>query len=105
MVHFPVMSEEVMTYLAIRSDSRVADMTAGLGGHSKLIAALLETGILVMNDRDGESLLVAQENTREFAEKIRPTKGVFSTFPERFGQMGIGKLDGLLMDLGVSMKQ
>lgn len=105
MAHFPVMSAEVLDYLAIRSDSRVADMTAGLGGHSKQIAALLDTGVLVMNDRDGESLALAIENTRDFAARIRPTKGVFSTFPERFQEMGIGRLDALLVDLGVSMKQ
>jgi 16S rRNA (cytosine1402-N4)-methyltransferase len=105
MAHFPVMSAEVLDYLAIRSDSRVADMTAGLGGHSKQIAALLDTGVLVMNDRDGESLALAIENTRDYAARIRPTKGVFSTFPERFQEMGIGRLDALLVDLGVSMKQ
>lgn len=105
MAHFPVMSAEVIEYLALRSDSQVADMTAGLGGHSKQIAALLETGVLVMNDRDGESLAVAIENTLEFAARIRPTKGVFSTFPQRLKEMGIGKLDGLFVDLGVSMKQ
>lgn len=58
-----------------------------------------------MNDRDGESLALAIENTRDFAARIRPTKGVFSTFPERFQEMGIGRLDALLVDLGVSMKQ
>jgi len=105
MAHFPVMSAEVIEYLALRSNSRVADMTAGLGGHSKLMAAHLETGVLVMNDRDGESLTEAIENTREFSARIRPTKGVFSTFPQRFQEMGIGRLDALLVDLGVSMKQ
>ena len=105
MAHFPVMSAEVIEYLALRKESRVADMTAGLGGHSKQIAALLDTGVLVMNDRDGESLAEAIENTREFAERIRPTQGVFSTFPQRFQEMGIGRLDALLVDLGVSMKQ
>ena len=105
MTHFPVMSAEVVSYMAIRKDSRVADLTAGLGGHSNLIAALLDTGVLVMNDRDGESLAEAVENTRQYAAKIRPTQGVFSTFTERFRQMGIGRLDALLVDLGVSMKQ
>ncbi|MCX6613241.1 MAG: 16S rRNA (cytosine(1402)-N(4))-methyltransferase RsmH, partial [Acidobacteria bacterium] len=99
------MSAEVIEYLALRKESRVADMTAGLGGHSKQIAALLDTGVLVMNDRDGESLPEAVENTREFAARIRPTQGVFSTFPKRFEEMGIGRLDAMLFDLGVSMKQ
>ena len=105
MAHFPVMSAEVIEYLALRKESRVADMTAGLGGQSRQIAALLDSGVLVMNDRDGESLPEAVENTREFAARIRPTQGVFSTFPKRFEEMGIGRLDAMLFDLGVSMKQ
>ncbi len=105
MPHFPVMSAEVLQFLAIRPDSRVADFTAGLGGHSKQIAALLDTGVLVMNDRDGESLAEAVENTREYSARIRPTQGVFSTFPQRLNDMGIGKLNAILFDLGVSMKQ
>ncbi len=99
------MSEEVLAYLAVRKDGVYADLTAGLGGHSKQIAALLETGTLVMNDRDGESLALAVENTREFAPRIRPTQGVFSTFPARLTALGLSRLDGVLVDLGVSMLQ
>ena len=103
--HYPVMSREVLDYLAIRPDSRVADLTAGMGGHSRLIAERLETGLLVMNDRDGESLALAAENTREFASRIRPTQGPFSSFAKRAKELGIERFDGLLMDLGVSMYQ
>jgi 16S rRNA (cytosine1402-N4)-methyltransferase len=105
MQHFPVMSGEVMEYLAVRRDSRVADLTAGLGGHSKQIAESLEGGVLVMNDRDGESLQLAMENTREYAARIRPTKGPFSTFPARLAAMELGRLNGVLIDLGMSMYQ
>lgn len=105
MPHFPVMSAEVLHYLAVRPDSLVADLTAGLGGHSRQIAALLSTGTLVMNDRDGESLAEAVRNTSDFQSLIRPTQGPFSTFPERLNAMGYGKLNALLFDLGVSMKQ
>jgi 16S rRNA (cytosine1402-N4)-methyltransferase len=103
--HFPVMSAEVLSYLAVRQDSKVADLTAGSGGHSKLIASQLTTGILVMNDRDGESLALAKENTKSVEDRILPTKGTFSTFPERLQALNIGRLDAILMDLGVSMKQ
>lgn len=103
--HFPVMSREVFEYLAVRPDGTYADLTAGLGGHSKQIAALLDSGTLVMNDRDGESLSIALENTQEFAARIKPTQGVFSTFPERLQAMNISSIDGVLVDLGVSMKQ
>jgi 16S rRNA (cytosine1402-N4)-methyltransferase len=99
------MPREVLEYLAVRKDGIYADLTAGLGGHSKHIAALLDTGLLVMNDRDGESLSIALRNTEHFASKVRPTQGVFSTFPERLKAMNIKSIDGILVDLGVSMKQ
>ncbi len=103
--HVPVMPNEVLAYLAVRRDGTYADLTAGLGGHSNLIAALLDKGVLLMNDRDGESLALAIEATREHAAKIRSTQGVFSTFPERCKEMNVGPFDGILVDLGVSMKQ
>jgi 16S rRNA (cytosine1402-N4)-methyltransferase len=103
--HFPVMSGEVLSYLNVRPDGGIADLTAGLGGHSLEIASRLGTGVLVMNDRDGESLALAVENTRAYSGVICPTQGPFSTFPERVKNLNLGKFDGMLMDLGVSMKQ
>lgn len=108
------MLREVLEYLAVRKNGTYLDLTAGLGGHSKHIAALLDSGnhsgstpagTLVMNDRDGESLAIAIENTKEFASVIKPTQGVFSTIPERLKAMNIDSIDGVLVDLGVSMKQ
>jgi 16S rRNA (cytosine1402-N4)-methyltransferase len=108
--HFPVMSREVLQYLAVRPQGCYADLTAGLGGHSRQIAALMEEGVLVMNDRDQESLAVATENVATvlpLGAKLRvlPTHGPFSTFHQRWLSLDTGLLDGVLVDLGVSMKQ
>ena len=55
--HYPVMLAESLEHLAVKPDGRYLDCTAGLGGHTAAIAALLSAGgKLVSNDRDSQSL-------------------------------------------------
>jgi len=97
--HFPVMLAESLEYLAIRPDGRYLDCTAGLGGHTKAIAALLTNGgRLISNDRDTQSLQMARMNAAEFADRIEFQHGSFSELAE-------SNLDGLIADLGVSRFQ
>lgn len=104
-MHFPVLLPESLEYLAIQPERACVDATAGLGGHLGAIASRLTTGIVVGSDRDGESLKLARENTREFAERIRYSQGPFSTLRARLAALGIGKVSGLVADLGVSRYQ
>ena len=61
--HYPVMLAESLEYLAIKPDGRYLDSTAGLGGHTAAIAALLTRGgKLISNDRDAQSLEMARRN-------------------------------------------
>jgi 16S rRNA (cytosine1402-N4)-methyltransferase len=97
--HFPVMLAESLEYLAVKPDGRYLDCTAGLGGHTKAIAALLtQGGKLVANDRDAQSLGMARTNAAEFADRIEFQHGSFSELAET-------NLDGLIADLGVSRFQ
>ena len=66
-------------YLAVKPDGIYVDMTAGLGGHTAAIAERLETGLVIACDRDAESLELARQNTRSWAERIRFHHGAFST--------------------------
>ena len=59
-MHVPVMLAECLEYLAIRPDGIYLDATAGLGGHTGAIAARLTSGFVIANDRDAESLELAQ---------------------------------------------
>ena len=104
-MHYPVLSAEAMEYLAIRADGVYLDVTAGLGGHTGEIARRLTTGFVIANDRDAESLRLAAENTREHAERIRFHHGSFSQLKEAVSEHGVGKVQGLLADLGVSRYQ
>ena len=100
-MHFPVMAREVIEQLAIRPDGVYLDATAGLGGHTLEIARRLETGVVIANDRDPESLEMARKNTAEFAHRIHYHRGAFS----ELRKAAPDKIDGLVADLGVSRYQ
>ncbi|MSV29116.1 MAG: 16S rRNA (cytosine(1402)-N(4))-methyltransferase RsmH [Bryobacterales bacterium] len=101
--HVPVMTAEVLEYLAIRPGGLYVDATAGMGGHSGEIARRLQTGELISNDRDRESLALTEANTSEWASHIRYTQYEFSRLAKALepGE----RADGLLADLGVSRYQ
>ena len=94
-----------MSLLAVRPDGVYLDATTGLGGHTSLIAAQLTTGLVIANDRDGASLEMARVNTAEWSDRIRYHQGSFEFLPEALAEAGVGRLDGLLADLGVSRYQ
>ncbi|HEX4277141.1 MAG TPA: 16S rRNA (cytosine(1402)-N(4))-methyltransferase RsmH [Bryobacteraceae bacterium] len=97
--HYPVMLAESLEYLAIKPSGRFLDCTAGLGGHTSAIAALLtQGGKLISNDRDAQSLEMARVNAADWADRIEFQQGNFSELSET-------NLDGLIADLGVSRYQ
>lgn len=99
------MLNEALEYLAVRGDGIYLDATAGLGGHSKAIAARLTTGLLLACDRDAESLELARAATSEYAARIRFHQSLFSQLGNVTSAEGIPQLDGILADLGVSRLQ
>jgi len=104
-MHFPVMSGEALELLAVRPDGVYLDATAGLGGHTALIAQRLTTGLVIANDRDPQSLEMARQNTAAWSERIRYHHGPFADLEQAAAEAGGRKLDGLLADLGVSRFQ
>src|SRR3954447_1575458 len=104
-MHLPVMPGEALSLLNVRSDGTYMDATAGLGGHSGLIAQRLTTGLLISSDRDPKSLEMARQNTEQWSERIRFVHGPFSRLAEALESVGVSKVDGLLADLGVSRYQ
>jgi 16S rRNA (cytosine1402-N4)-methyltransferase len=104
-MHFSVMPEESMALLAVRPDGVYCDATAGLGGHTALIAQKLTTGVVIANDRDAQSIEMARRNTEAWSSRIRFHHGPFSGLREAIAEAGFDKLDGLLADLGVSRFQ
>jgi 16S rRNA (cytosine1402-N4)-methyltransferase len=102
-MHYPVMLDEALEYLAIRPDGSYIDATLGLGGHTGAIAERLTTGEVIACDRDSESIEIAKRNTAHLAGKN--IRFVRASFSELSSTLPAAQVDGLLADLGVSRFQ
>lgn len=103
--HKPVMLAECMEYLRIKADGIYVDGTLGGAGHSKEIAKKLSNqGILIGIDRDEEALEAAKMNLREFPN-VRYIYDNHDNIKNILQQLNIDKVDGILLDLGVSSYQ
>ncbi len=102
-MHIPVLLHEAVDALAIKPDGAYVDATFGRGGHSRLILSRLsEHGRLVALDRDPAAVVAGKAIAdRRFC--IR--HGSFSHLQRIVQQLGIAKIDGVLLDLGVSSPQ
>ncbi len=104
-MHYPVMREEVLQYLAIQPEGTYLDATAGLGGHTAAIAGRLTSGIVIACDRDRESLEIARRNAAPWAGRVRFEQARFSELRSVLDRAGVDRVDGLLADLGASRFQ
>jgi len=104
-MHYAVMVDEVLEYLAIRPEGVYIDATLGLGGHTKAIAERLATGIVIGIDRDPESIEIAKRNAAGQADRIRFQRARFSELSSTLPAYGLTQVDGLIADLGVSRFQ
>src|ERR1035438_5526315 len=104
-MHIPVMPAESIELLRVHPEGIYLDATAGLGGHTGLIARQLTTGAVIANDRDTRSLEMARANTAPWADRICFHYGGFGSLADAVEQAGFAKVDGLLADLGVSRYQ
>ena len=104
-MHYSVLLNECMEYLAIRPDGIYIDATCGLGGHTRAIAGSLSSGFVLSSDRDADSLEMAKANTADAADRIKFLHSPFSGLLKAAAAAGIPAADGLLADLGVSRYQ
>lgn len=102
--HVPVMLDEVLDALAPGRGGVFVDATVGLGGHA---AAVLRGGAtrLIGIDRDGEALAVARERLAEFEGRVALLHGDYRQFERLLDEAGTGRVDGILVDLGLSSFQ
>ena len=103
--HVSVLLDECIENLNIRPDGVYVDGTLGLGGHSLEIAKRLGSGRLVCIDRDETAIARASERLAEYRNRITFVHGNFSDTVSILDSLGIGAVDGMLFDLGVSSPQ
>ncbi|MDE7192190.1 MAG: 16S rRNA (cytosine(1402)-N(4))-methyltransferase RsmH [Clostridia bacterium] len=103
--HKPVMLDECIEGLKINPDGVYLDCTLGGGGHSSQILARLKDGRLIAVDKDADALESAQKRLEEYKDKITYIRDDFKNVISHLDELGIDKLDGVLIDLGVSSYQ
>lgn len=103
--HVSVLLEECIQGLAIKPEGIYVDGTLGGAGHSSRIAALLTTGRLVGIDRDPVALKAAGERLAPYKDRVSLVHSNFCELDSALDGLGIGGVDGILLDLGVSSPQ
>ena len=104
--HFPVMPEEVLSFMKINPSGKYIDGTCGLGGHSKTILSnLSNNGFLLGLDIDNEAIKICKKNLSVVNSNFHIEKRSYSNFPEVLDELGIKSVDGILLDLGLSSLQ
>ena len=94
-----------MDALAIKPDGVYVDGTAGGGGHSYEIARRLTTGQLIAIDQDEAAIKAASAKLSPLGERARVVRSNFRHVADVLDMLGIDRIDGILLDLGVSSYQ
>lgn len=102
--HTPVLLNESIEKLNIDKDGIYVDCTIGGAGHSKEIVKRLDKGVLIGIDQDVEALEARKENLKEFDNVIYVNDN-FSNIDSILDKLDIHKVNGILMDIGVSSHQ
>ena len=104
--HKPVMPEECMEGLALKDGGVYFDGTVGGGGHSyEILKRTAPDGRLIATDLDDEAIEAAGKRVQEFAGRFEIYKSNYKDFAIVFERAGIDKIDGALLDFGVSSHQ
>lgn len=103
--HIPVLLEECIKGLNIKKDGIYVDGTLGGAGHtSKILELLSQEGLLIGIDRDEEALNAAQKRLSQY-NNVTYVHGNHDEIKNILSDLKIPKVDGILLDLGVSSYQ
>ena len=103
--HRPVMLGEVINGLCVKDGGVYFDGTLGGGGHSYAILAASPAATLIGTDRDGEAIKASKERLAPFEGRFRLYHSNYKDFENVLGRAGVDRLDGVLLDLGISSHQ
>ncbi len=105
-IHIPVLLKEVNAFLKIKPDGTYFDGTCGLGGHSNSILKNLSSeGTLISIDIDQEALRICKKSLKSGFENIHIKKNSYSNLPMILKEINIKKVNGIILDLGLSSLQ
>lgn len=105
-MHISVLQEEVLSFFREKSLRTFVDGTLGAGGHSKaILKEHPEIELLIGFDQDTNALAIAKETLKEDQHRVRFIHSNFEQIATELKKCGIDKVDGILLDLGVSSMQ
>lgn len=102
--HIPVMLREVLQTLAPRDGGVYVDGTFGAGGYTREILKMADCKVYAI-DRDPHAIDRADAMAKEFNGRLIPVQGCFGDVTALLAEHGVGKIDGIVLDLGVSSLQ
>lgn len=101
--HRPVLLGKVIGLLQPAPGKIFVDGTLGGGGHTE---AMLEAGARVIGlDQDPEAIAFSRERLAKFGDRFQPAHANFASLGATLDELGIGKIDGVLLDVGTSSRQ
>ncbi len=103
--HFSVMLAETIEELHIRPEGTYVDGTLGGGGHAFQVCSRLTSGHFYGIDQDDAAIAAAREKLETFGDKVTLLRGNYCNAAEMLREYGVNKVDGILLDLGVSSYQ
>ena len=104
--HIPVLYYETLDNLVINPDGIYIDCTLGGGSHSEgILERLSDKGLLISIDQDTNAIEYSKKKLEKFGSKWKVFKGNFENIDTIAYMAGVDKVDGILMDIGVSSKQ
>jgi len=104
--HIPVMLNEALYYLNCEPGKIFVDCTLGGSGHAKaILKKIVPAGLLIGIDQDKDAIRNARVVLKAYASNIRLFNENFIYLPELLSQLDIDSIDGVLLDLGISLDQ
>lgn len=103
--HRPVLLDEVIAGLKVKEGGIYFDGTLGGGGHSFAILSRAKDVRLIGTDRDAEAIAAATERLKPFQDRIQLFKSDYRRYAEILSRAGAERLDGVLLDFGISSHQ
>lgn len=104
-MHYSVMKNECINNLNIKNDGIYVDGTIGMAGHSSEILKLIPNGFLYGFDQDDYAVAKSNEKLSKINDNYTIIRDNFCNLKSRLNEIGIDKVDGILLDLGVSSPQ
>lgn len=104
--HYSVLRDETIEQLNIKPDGIYVDGTLGGAGHSyEICKRLSEKGRLIGIDQDEDAISAASKRLEEFKDRVTIVRSNYSDMKNVLRELGIEKVDGIILDLGVSSFQ